>query len=91
MRHAPHFASTLDESCRPFDALYRLGFGVTVNTDNRLMSSTTLTKELSLLCHTFGYDLGDLMNFQLNAAQAAFMSLEDKEVLLDRLVGAYDL
>jgi len=55
------------------------------------MSSTTLTKELSLLCHTFGYDLADLMNFQLNAAQAAFMSLEDKEVLLDRLVGAYDL
>jgi adenosine deaminase len=75
----------------PFDALYRLGFGVTVNTDNRLMSSTTLTKELSLLCHTFGYDLADLMNFQLNAAQAAFMSMEDKEVLLDRLVGAYDL
>jgi adenosine deaminase len=68
-----------------------LGFGVTVNTDNRLMSSTTLTKELSLLCHTFGYDLADLMNFQLNAAQAAFMSMEDKEVLLDRLVGAYDL
>jgi adenosine deaminase len=68
-----------------------LGFGVTVNTDNRLMSSTTLTKELSLLCHAFGYDLADLMNFQLNAAQAAFMSLEDKEVLLDRLVGAYEL
>ena len=55
------------------------------------MSSTTLTKELSLLCYTFGYDLADLMNFQLNAAQAAFMSMEDKEVLLDRLVGAYDL
>jgi len=75
----------------PFDALYRLGFGVTVNTDNRLMSSTTLTKELSLLCEAFGYDLDDLMNFQLNAAQAAFMSFEDKEALLDRLVEAYDL
>ena len=64
---------------------------MTVNTDHRLMSPTTLTKELSSLCHAFGYDLADLMNFQPNAAQAAFMSLEDKEVLLDRLVGAYDL
>ena len=65
----------------PFDLLYQLGFNVTVNTDNRLMSNTSLTRELALLAATFGYDLEDLEVFQQNAASAAFLSLEDREDL----------
>ena len=42
----------------PIDIMYDLGFNVTVNTDNRLMSSTNLTKELQILVDTFGYKLG---------------------------------
>src|SRR5690606_17856373 len=57
----------------PFDLLYRLGFTVTVNTDNRLMSSTTLSRELGLLVDAFGYGLDDLLAFQLNAAAGAFL------------------
>lgn len=57
----------------PFDLLYRLGFRVTVNTDNRLMSNTSLTKELSLLAKTFNYSLSDIQEFQLNAAESAFL------------------
>ena len=67
----------------PFDMLYQLGFRVTVNTDNRLMSATSLTRELGLLADTFGYDLDDLLAFQLNAAEAAFLPLEDREELVD--------
>ena len=55
----------------PFDLLYQLGFRVTVNTDNRLQSGTTLTRELALLADAFGYDLDDFEIFQLNAAAAA--------------------
>ena len=73
----------------PFDALYRLGFAVTVNTDNRLMSSTTLTKELFLLASTFGYGIEDLLLFQLNAAGGAFAKFEEREALVDTLVTAY--
>jgi adenosine deaminase len=73
----------------PIDHLYRLGFAVTINTDNRLMSSTTLTKELGLLVETFGYGIDDLLEFQLNAAGAAFASHEDRERLVDVLVAAY--
>jgi adenosine deaminase len=65
----------------PFDLLYQLGFNVTVNTDNRLMSNTSLSRELALLAETFGYDVDDLEVFQLNAASAAFLSLEDREDL----------
>ena len=74
----------------PFDLLYQLGFRVTVNTDNRLMSGTSITRELSLLADTFGYDLSDLEVFQLNAAAAAFLPIEDREELADRISAGFD-
>ncbi|MEL0149908.1 MAG: adenosine deaminase, partial [Pontimonas sp.] len=72
-----------------FDALYRLGFGVTVNTDNRLMSATTLTRELELLVEAFGYGIEDLLAFQLTAAQAAFLDWGQTEEVIDILLEAY--
>jgi adenosine deaminase len=67
----------------PIDILYDLGFTVTVNTDNRLMSGTNLTRELEILVDTFGYQLGDLEQFQLNAAEASFQGLTEREELID--------
>ncbi|MFM6979891.1 MAG: adenosine deaminase [Micrococcales bacterium] len=67
----------------PFDALYDIGFKVTVNTDNRLQSQTSLTRELELLTEAFDYSLGDLEQFQLNAADASFLDLEEREELVD--------
>jgi adenosine deaminase len=69
----------------PFDLLYQLGFRVTVNTDNRLMSATTLTREIGLLADAFGYDATDVEAFQLNAAEVAFLPLEDREELVERI------
>lgn len=73
----------------PFDLLYQLGFNVTVNTDNRLMSNTTLSRELALLAEAFGYDLADLEVFQLNAAAASFLSLEDREALTTQIMQGF--
>jgi len=73
----------------PFDLLYQLNFRVTVNTDNRLMSNTTLSRELALLADTFDYDLGDLETFQLNAAAATFLSLEDRAELEIRIIEGF--
>lgn len=74
----------------PFDLLYQLGFRVTVNTDNRLMSDTSLSKELALLVDAFDYDLDDLLTFQLNAAEAAFLPLEDREELADTITAGFE-
>jgi adenosine deaminase len=74
----------------PFDLLYQLGFRVTVNTDNRLMSQTSLSRELSQLSDTFGYDLGDLEVFQLNAAEAAFLPVEDREELAAAISAGFE-
>lgn len=72
-------------SDHPIDILYDLGFKVTVNTDNRLMSGTSLTKELEILTETFGYTLADLEQFQLNAASSAFQGLTEREELMDMI------
>ena len=74
----------------PFDLLFQLGFRVTVNTDNRLMSATSLSRELFLLAETFGYGLDELLEFQLNAASASFQSLEDREDLIERIVAGFE-
>ncbi|QYF75257.1 adenosine deaminase [Cryobacterium sp. PAMC25264] len=73
----------------PFDLLYQLGFRVTVNTDNRLMSGTSLSRELALLTDAFGYDLDDLEALQLNAASSAFLPLEEREELADAIVDGF--
>ncbi len=74
----------------PFDLLYQLGFRVTVNTDNRLMSNTTLSRELAVLSDAFGYDLGDLEVFQLNAAAGSFLPVEDREELAELVASGFD-
>ena len=67
----------------PFDVLYSLGFRVTVNADNRLMSGTTLSRELKLLVDTFDYEIGDLEQFQYNAVDASFQSADAREELIE--------
>jgi adenosine deaminase len=78
-----------DLASHPFDRLYRLGFAVTVSPDSRLMSATTLSRELELLTETFGYDLDDHLRFQLNAVAAAFLPRDEREALADRILTAF--
>ena len=70
-----------DIESHPIDLLYQTGFQVTVNTDNRLMSGVTLTGEFELLVETFAYDLDDILEFTMNAVDAAFLPLEERDAL----------
>jgi adenosine deaminase len=81
------FGSTIDQ--HPFELLYQLGFAVTVNTDNRLMSGTSLSREIANLAETFGYDLDDVLQWQLNAVDAAFIDSDERDSLADFLMSAY--
>lgn len=67
----------------PFGALDRAGVAVTVNTDNRLMSGTTVTRELSEVCAAFGYGLRDVERFTLTAARAAFLPAAQRATLAE--------
>lgn len=72
-------------SNHPFDRLRRLGFAVTVNTDNRLLSGTTLTDELTDLINTFDYELEDIVRLQLTAADVAFIPRDERDDLRDSI------
>ena len=74
----------------PFDLLYQLGFRVTVSTDNRLMSGTTLSRELAVLSEVFGYSVEDILEFQLNAAESAFLPADERSALVAAISRGFD-
>ncbi|MGV0795088.1 adenosine deaminase [Mycolicibacterium sp. XJ1819] len=70
----------------PFDLLARLRFRVTVNTDNRLMSDTTMSQEMLRLVETFGYGWSDLQRFTINAMKSAFISFHERLSIIDDVI-----
>ena len=60
-----------------------------MNTDNRLMSRTSLTRELELLADAFDYELDDLEQFQMNAAAASFLDSEERDELMDMIANGF--
>ena len=70
----------------PFDRLARLRFRVTVNTDNRLMSDTTMTQEMVRLVETFDYSWVDLERFTINAMKSAFLPFDQRLDLIDDVI-----
>ena len=70
----------------PIGLLTRLRFRVTVNTDNRLMSDTTMTKEMTALVDAFGYTLDDLRWFTINAMKSAFLPFDERLAISDEVI-----
>jgi adenosine deaminase len=62
---------TLEE--HPFGLYFTYGFRVTLNTDDRLMSATTMTKEFRIAHQTFRLSLDDLEKITINAMKSAFI------------------
>ena len=77
-------------AAHPVTALLRLGFAVTVNTDNRLMSATSASAELHGLVTDAGWTLADLRDVALTAAWSAFRPLDERAALVeDVIIPAY--
>jgi adenosine deaminase len=72
----------------PIHRLDRLGFRVTVNPDNRLMSATTLTREFALLADAFDYSLEDVRRLTVNAAKSVFAPYGVRKALVERIAAA---
>ena len=70
----------------PIKRLADLGFRITVNTDNRLMSDCTLTGEFETVVNEFGFGWDDLQTFTINAAKAAFLPLADRKALIQDVI-----
>jgi adenosine deaminase len=70
----------------PIGLLRDLRFRVTVNTDNRLMSGTSMARELVLLVDAFGYGWAELQWFTVNAMKSAFIPFDERLVLINEVI-----
>src|SRR5271169_4098253 len=67
-----HTGATPSLAEHPFKILYQEKFRVTLNTDNRLMSCTSMTQEFEAAADTFGLGLDDFEKITINAMKSAF-------------------
>lgn len=74
----------------PYQEFYDAGGKITINTDNRTVSDTNLTKEYSLFVTYFGTKIEDFLVFNQNAVKASFTSDSEKDTLLHKLQENYD-
>ncbi len=70
----------------PIGLLTRLRFRVTVNTDNRLMSGTSMTEEMFGLVEAFGYTAKDLQWFTINAMKSAFLPFDERLKIINDVI-----
>ena len=80
-----HTGAAPSYAAHPSNLLKDLGFAVTVNTDNRLVSGTTMTKEMTALRTEAGWSDADLALASVAAAEAAFLPLPVREELVLRV------
>ena len=70
----------------PIGVLRDLRFRVTVNTDNRLMSATSMSREMTLLVEAFGYGWSDLQWFTINAMKSSFIPFDERLILINEVI-----
>jgi len=77
-----HTGAAESLATHPFRTYYRAKFRVTLNTDDRLMSDTTLSKEFSLARDTFGLGPDDFEKITINSMKSAFIPYDGRIALI---------
>ncbi|HEX5937769.1 MAG TPA: adenosine deaminase [Actinomycetota bacterium] len=70
----------------PIGILIDLKFRVTVNTDNRLMSATSLSEEFARLVQAFGIGWDRIGRLTINAMKSAFLPFDERVAFLDDVI-----
>ncbi len=70
----------------PIGLLEKLRFRVTINTDNRLMSGTSMSLEMAALVDAFGYTVDDLRWFTINAMKSAFIHFDKRMEIIEGVI-----
>jgi len=74
----------------PVDFLFRKGISISINTDGRTISDTTLNKEYNLLNKNFNWLKNKFLEVNVNAMKASFSSKEIKEKIISKLYLLYN-
>ena len=75
-----------DYATHPITILKNLGFRITINTDNRLMSNTSVSKEMQHLVASARWTLGDLQLATVNSLKSAFIPFDEREAIIENII-----
>jgi adenosine deaminase len=84
-----HTAMYPTADAHPIGPLHRAGFAVTVNTDNRLMSGTSMSDEFGLIASSHGFGLEDFHAVTTTALRTGFAPWPIRRRLLEEVNEAY--
>jgi adenosine deaminase len=70
----------------PIGILNKLRFRVTLNTDNRLMSATSMSNEMNQCVKHFNWSFSDLQRVTINALKSAFIPFEERLEIIEKIV-----
>ncbi len=70
----------------PIGLMKRLGFAVTLNTDNRLMSRTSMVREATEIANAHNWQLSDLEDLAINAMGGAFIPQEERDEIISQQI-----
>ena len=79
-----------DLESHPFKFYLDFGIRVTVNTDNRLITDTTVTKELKILSQQFKLTARDIRNILVGGFKSAFLTFHDRAQLVRKVQNEID-
>ena len=78
-----------DAAAHPVGALHRAGFAVTLNTDNRLMSGTSMSREFEVVADHHGFGAEDFHAVTRTALDAGFAEWPVRQLLLAEINDQY--
>jgi adenosine deaminase len=70
----------------PIGQLVALRFRVTVNTDNRLMSGTSMSREMALCAEAFGWGWSELQWLTINAMKSSFIPFDERLTIINETI-----
>ena len=81
-----HTKSVSSIEKHPFKKYYDNKLRVTLNTDNRLISNTTLSKEYHLAINTFDLSMHDVRNIIINGFKSAFLPHKKRQIMIKKVI-----
>jgi adenosine deaminase len=81
-----HTGAVESIASHPIGMLTDLEYRVTINTDNRLMSDTDLSKEFALCADAFGWVWADIRWLTINAMKSAFIPFDERLEIINSVI-----
>lgn len=70
----------------PIGKLLNLNFQVTLNTDNRLMSNTSMSNEMQKCVESFNWKISDLQQVTINTIESSFISYDERVDIINNII-----